>query len=230
MKTLIFPGLSSPNSRKYKDVYGLLIAEARKSFPNTEPEVILWSGQSNVGGRISGEFLVPTASTQASSRLRELHRQEVVIIARSSGCNVAAHCLANNSFDFVRKVVFWGPPPFWLYYDMFIHHAPENYAKAKETGVRIGKQIVSSAIPFESHLADIQCDLLVATGKEDQLCPPSYLRYLKSATEQRKRKLTFAVIDGCPHSVTYSSLGAQLFIAKIFGWLSKSRRTPRYAS
>lgn len=217
---LIFPGLSSPNCEKYIPVYQLIRDGAEKYMPNTMTDILCWPGQTNKDNQIKGEFSILNAVEYAREYLSQLADYDCMLIARSSGCNIATHLLSNNPPPNINKVVFWGPPPFWLYYDMFVINKKKNLQKAIETGLKVIDNVAPTAIPFEALFQKITCDLLIATGTLDIYCPPTYLSYLQSITTEKKN-LDFAVLNDCPHAVTPECAKANEFIETIFTWLIK---------
>jgi len=219
MNVLILPGLSSPNCSEYRAVYRPLLAEADRRFPDGHSVALSLPGQLTQEATIDGEFLIPRAVEYVKSYLNGYPRDEWALIARSSGCSVAARLLADWQQAPVKKAVFWGPPPFWLFWHMFVRHAEENFVKAEMTGVEITPSIAASAVPFESLVPEIRCPLLVCTGSEDEFCPPSYLSYLETVWA-KKDTLSFAIVEQCPHTVSEAHPSLSNYIDTIFGWLT----------
>ncbi len=218
MKLVIVPGLSSPNCRKYRPVYGLLLEEGARRLPGCRPEVTLLPGQTDSSGEAQGEFLMPEASARLRDMLEHHSSDDVVVIARSTGCNVVANVLAGWKSSPVRKAVLWGPTPFWLYYHMFVRNTDENYAHAEDTGVRVSCGIAASGIPFESLLHETEKRILICAGTRDEYCPPAYLDYLRVIFRD-KTNIEFEQVDGCAHSVTPDDTHRSQYADTIFGWL-----------
>lgn len=217
---VIFPGLSSPNCDQYVPVYELLTDGARQRLPHASVELLTWPGQLDSTRGMEGEFSIPTAVEYARAYLKKRSDCEYLLLARSSGCNVAASLLLGaESPANVGRVAFWGPPPYWLYYEMFVVNREQNLKKAEKTGVRISDDLVLSTPPFEALLQKIPQEVLLATGTLDEHCPPSYLNYLRK-TLPESEKLFFAVVDHCPHAVTSECKNADGFLDKVIGWLA----------
>lgn len=220
MKILIVPGLSSPNCAKYRPVYKLLEESACARFPGATVKTLVLPGQSNEKGEVSGEFLLPEASATVLDELSRCGCEGTVIIARSSGCNAVAHLLATHPECALPGVVLWGPPPFWLYYDMFVRDARVQVAEAAQNGVRITSRIAETATPFESILRCVTARTLICTGTMDELCPPQYAEYLKWLFRSCPH-IEFSGVP-TPHSVTNSTAGKDLYINAIMGWIAKT--------
>lgn len=198
MKLLIIPGLSSPYCEKQKRVYFPLLEEAKKRLPEIETKLVLLPGQNDERGIAEGEFLIPDACERIRSVLDS--GESYYLLARSSGCTVVAELLATWKDAPVKKVVFWGPPPFWLYHDMFASGEGPFFDKARETGVRITKKILVNCTPWESNIAKFSQRLLLATGEEDNFCPPSYIDYFVKAQAARTPAVEHDKVGkNCPH-------------------------------
>jgi hypothetical protein len=173
MKLLIIPGLSSPYCEQQRRVYFPLLEEANRRLPELQTELILLPGQIDEHGVAEGEFIMQDACEKVRSVLDG--SQDHCLVARSSGCTVVAELLATWKEAPVNKVVFWGPPPFWLYHDMFASGEGPFYEKACKTGVQITKKILVNCTPWESNISKFSQRLLLATGSEDVFCPPTYV-------------------------------------------------------
>jgi len=221
MKIIIVPGLSSPYCDQQKPVYGPLLNETSRLFPQARAEVILLPGQSDARGHTEGEFLIPEATGQLRSVIESEKTEEHFLIARSSGCTVVAELLATWKDAPVKKVVFWGPPPFLLYYDMFASGEGPFYEKAHKTGVQITKRILINCTPWESNIAKFSQRLLIATGSKDMFSPPSYLDYVFTLESLAHRIPTVEhnTVENCPHGVTPDMPCWTDYCQCILGWL-----------
>jgi len=218
MKVLIIPGLSSPNCEKYVTVYNPLKEETTGRIPNSTADILLLPGQEDREGAIKGEFSIPDASSVVRGVIEQCDDTQIALICRSTGCNVAAHLLAEWPDSPVQQAVFWGPPPFWLYYDMFVRNADTHYANAKDTGVRITEAIAQSATPFESLLKEVTCPIHICAGDEDPYCPPTYLAYL-DAIFAKQSNIQVTLVPGCEHSVRPGDASYDLYVDTVFGWI-----------
>jgi len=220
MKITIIPGLSSPNCDQYKAVYGPLLQEVVRRFPQANSEVVLLPGQLDASGCTEGEFLIPEAASRLRSVLETERSTEYFLIARSSGCNVVAELMSTWKDAPVKRIVFWGPPPYWLYFDMFAAGSGDYYEEALKTGVHLTTKIVQTSTPWESRLPSISCPVLLATGSQDTFCRPEYLDYIK-ASVPKQANFDFLTVRNCPHSVTPELPCWSDYCEAILGWLRK---------
>ena len=200
-------------------MYGPLLEEASRRFPRARSEVILLPGQGDPNGHVVGEFLIPEAATRLRSTLEAEKTNDHFLIARSSGCNVVAELLATWEGTSVKRVVFWGPPPFWLYCDMFGTGKGMFYDKCAKTWVHVTKNIVQTTAPWESRLPSISCPVRLATGDRDNFCRPEYLKYIRACVANKGNFDFPDAVVNCPHSVTPELPCWSDYCEALFGWL-----------
>jgi hypothetical protein len=223
-KLIIVPGLSSPNSKKHRPVYECLLEQASGRLPAAKSEVLLLPGQADPQGNITGEFSIPDAAGFLKKRIQECTEGAVMLLARSSGCDVVAEALRNSETrKRVSRIVLWGPPPFWLYYDMFtvegLHTKPLPQRK-DEDGLYPSSRIVPTAFPFETRLTELDDRTLIASGGKDEYSPPEYHKYLAWLCRKMNDKPKFEEVPDCPHSVTPQCQGWGKYCDVLFGWLN----------
>lgn len=220
MSMLILPGASGPFSAAYKPVYEPLIREAERRFPGTKIKCLSFPGQEDANGERNGELLIPDAATFAERYIRDQADPISTIIARSTGCSVAAMMMANWSDCPIRKAVFLGPPPFWIYWHLFIRHKAQSTARADSTGTTVTERLAQCATPYESLLPSAtNCRFLMCTGTQDEYCPPPYFDYLRMLWASNSN-IDFAVVQNCPHTVTASHPNWSDYVETIFGWIA----------
>ena len=219
MKLLIIPGLSSPYCEQQQRVYFPLLTEAKKRLPEIETKLVLLPGQNDERGIAEGEFFIPDACERIRSVLDS--GENYCLLARSSGCTVVAELLATWKEAPVNKVVFWGPPPFWLYHDMFASGEGPFYEKARKTGVQITKMILTNCTPWESNITKFSQRLLLATGAKDIFCPPAYIDYIVKTQAARIPSIEHAEVQDCPHGPTSDMPCWADYCQCVLGWLSE---------
>lgn len=99
----------------------------------------------------------------------------------------------------------WGPPPFWLVWQMFIRDFAENASIARDKGVQIGEDFFPSIEPVESLLQNVTTPTIVTSGSLDPYCSPSFLGYLKNIVMANKKVIVREPIKGAKHEVAMDS-------------------------
>jgi hypothetical protein len=218
MKIFIVPGLSSPHGEKYWPVYELLMQEAESRLPGCSAEVLHFAGHVDGAGQIEGELEIPPAAEELRQAVTGCGDDDVRLICRSTGCNIASQLLIDGGQDLIRKAVFWGPPPYWLYYHMFVRHLEKFLQKGRDSGSHISRHMAPSAPAFESLLQEIDTEVLVCAGTEDEYCPPTYMQYLEWVLE-KSANISFAAVPECGHGVDRDSPNVDLYLDTVLGWL-----------
>lgn len=239
---LIFPGGGSPNNSLYHDVYQLLYDEAKKiGYENIS--VLSWPGHSNAQNEFPSALTMSGAMKVASARVRE---QEATarpfdILARSFGTVVAVSCVREENpvrnspqiltedFEVVavtmkqkrpdglERLILWGPPPYWVMWELFERDFCANEKKNRDKGLRVSLEFFSGLPPFEALLKDITVETTVATGREDPHCTPEFHGYLKAMYGGGNRIRFPEPVVGCKHEVTADNPNWGKYIVALFG-------------
>ncbi len=208
MKLVIFPGGGSPGNPKYASVYRLLEQEANK-FGYTDTDTsLLWPGHEN-----KGILTLDGALQIANIKLDELEAScdQYDILARSFGCYVAVKIALDKKPKALCKIMLWGPPPYWLMWDMWYRDIEKQKNKAAEKGLKVDEKLFPSLVPIEWMLPQTSYETVVATGAKDPYVSHAYLRYLESLVEERKsdkicQSIKFKdAVPGAVHEVTEDS-------------------------
>jgi len=105
----------------------------------------------------------------------------------------------------------WGPPPYWLMWDMWCRDIEEHKVKAAKKGLLVDEKLFPSVVPIEWMLPQITYETVVATGTQDPYVSHAYLCYLESLVQERKsNKVCQSIIfkdavPGAVHEVTEDS-------------------------
>lgn len=207
MKLVIFPGGGSPGNAKYASVYRLLEQEARNYGYDSIDCSLQWPGHEN-----QGVLTLEGALQLAHNKLDELEAgpDKYDILARSFGCYVALK-IALEKPKKLRKIMLWGPPPYWLMWDMWCRDIEKQKGKAAEKGLSVDEKLFPSVVPIEWMLPQISYETIVATGSQDPYVSYAYLRYLESLVQERKsdkncQSIKFKdAVPGAVHEVTEDS-------------------------
>ncbi len=208
MKLVIFPGGGSPGNPKYASVYSLLEHEAKKFGYTSTYSSLQWSGHEN-----KGVLTLDGALQIAHAKLDELEADsdKYDILARSFGCYVALNIALDKKPKGLRKIILWGPPPYWLMWEMWCKLLETWKPKAFEKGLSVDEKLFPSVEPIEWMLPQISYETVVATGTQDSYVSQAYLRYLESLVQERKSdKICQSIIFkdavlGAVHEVTEDS-------------------------
>lgn len=214
MKLVIFPGSGSPDHPKYKSVYRLLEHTAPTHGYTTVVSSLRWPGHN-----LQGILTLDGAMDVAQGKIHDLESdsESYDLLARSFGCYVALKIALKVKPKMLRKIILWGPPPYWLIWEMFCRDLEGddkkkgNKQKATEKGVALDNALLPSIEPIESMLAQMTYETVVATGGQDPYVSPAYLNYLESIVQQRKsaefcQSICFKdAVIGAVHEVTEDS-------------------------
>ncbi len=98
----------------------------------------------------------------------------------------------------------WGPPPYWLAWQMFVRDIAQNQIVAKKKGLKVDSTFHATLKPIESLIGGVAISTIVATGTKDPYCTPTFIEYLRSIVEVSKNKfVTFQpAVPDAPHEVT----------------------------
>lgn len=192
---LIFPGGGSPHNERYASVYRLL-DRLGKSHGYTCIETLVWPGHT------SGSVLtLDGALSTAQSRLDEIEAAgtDYCVLARSFGCIVALAACTGR--EHLKKLILWGPPPYWLLWEMFSRDFDRNREITLSKGTYIDKSFFPSLHPVESMLKDVVCETIVATGAADPYVPQFFLDYLASLARDTSKVRFKPAVCGASHEV-----------------------------
>lgn len=201
MKLAVFPGMGSPDSDLYGRVYRLL-SDRASDFGYKEVDLIRWPGHN-----LKGTLTLKAASEVAADKIK-VFTTKYDILARSFGCYVALKVALDMSPRLLRKIILWGPPPYWLAWEMFVRDISTNCSRAKANGTFVDDSLFPSLEPIESMLASVSYDTTVATGAQDPYAPESFLKYLEAIVGRRPsskfcQSIRFKeAVPGALHEVT----------------------------
>lgn len=183
MILLVFPGGGSPTTPQYASVYRLLEqAGAAYGYARVDTSV-RWPGHD-----LKGLLTLNGALDVASQKLDEIEAdgENYDLLARSFGCFVALRLALNRQSTLLRKIVLWGPPPYWLMWEMFVQDLNKKWKqKSKEKELAVDDTLFPSLEPVESLLPKITYETVVTTGDQDPYVPKSYLDYLGAIVRER---------------------------------------------
>lgn len=183
MKLIIFPGGGSPGNPKYASVYRLLELEAKNYGYTSTDSSLRWPGHDKNG------FLTQDGALQVANATLvklEARSDKYDILARSFGCHVALKIALDKKPKGLRKIILWGPPPYWLMWDMWCKDIEKHKGTAAEKGLTVDKNLFPSIVPIDWMLPQIPYETVVATGAQDPYVSHAYLRYLESLVQERK--------------------------------------------
>ncbi|MFB6198400.1 MAG: alpha/beta fold hydrolase, partial [Halobacteriaceae archaeon] len=202
MKLLVFPGGGNPSHQKYQSAYRLFKNEAPR-YGYDEIDVSLrWPGHFTADVNHGEELTFDAGVSTALDYLREHEQQDerFDIVARSFGTLVSAQCAVDIRFEKLRKLILWGAPPFWLFWEMWVRDLDRSRKEGLAKGIQIGESFFSTLVPFEELIQELSYPVLVAGGSEDDFSPPAFRKYLKSLVSE-KQNVVFDNVDGASHVV-----------------------------
>lgn len=205
MKLVIFPGGGSPGNPKYASVYRLLEQEAKNYAYDSTDCSLQWPGHEK-NGIITLDVAVQVANAKISGLEDDLEKYD--ILARSFGCYVALKIALDKKPKGLRKIMLWGPPPYWLMWDMWCRDIEEQKVKAAGKGLGVDSTLFPTIVPIEWMLPQMHYETVVATGTQDPYVSYAYLRYLESLVQERKsdkicQSIKFKdAVPGAVHEVT----------------------------
>lgn len=205
MKLVILPGAGNPDSMLYSKVYGLLAEQApRFGYCGVETRV-RWPGHTT-GPRDSGpalSFHGAVAAAEAVLAAHEVARQPYDLLARSFGTYVALKATMVPSLQGLRRVILWGPPPFWRMWEILVRDIATTKEVAVTKGVRIDESLFADLEPVESLLQHTVRTVIIATGTLDAYATPAFHSYLSQLAIGSRSNLVFrSPVNGAGHEVT----------------------------
>ncbi len=214
---VVFPGMGNPDNSFYRKVYFLIENEALKLGFKEVDISIRWPGHINEKRESVGTLLFDEAINCALSKIRELedNNKNYTLLGRSFGAIVACYCALSAKLKGLKKIILWGPPPYWLLWKMFKKDLMSNSKIAIDKGLMISETFFSSAIPIETLLPLLNYPITIATGTEDTYSPPAFLEYLRSLTGN-KTNVYFKLVTGAIHEMTYDSPAWEEYVEILF--------------
>jgi pimeloyl-ACP methyl ester carboxylesterase len=199
---LIFPGTGDPSSLLYEKVYGLIELLAVAEGYSSVDRSVRWPGHQSSG--ISGTLSVAAAAETARALIRryEESAQSYDILARSFGCFVALLAMEQSKVNNCRRIVLWGPPPYWKLWELWVRDIALNATKGTEKGVLFDGSLFSSVVPIESLLPRVQRRTTVAYGTRDRFFPISFVAYLRALSSDNPLVENFCPVAEADHEVT----------------------------
>ena len=203
MKLVVFPGGGSPTFAPYREVYEL-IADAAPSYGYSKIDLSLrWPAHRGEDGEFQASLTLDNAMAVVSTKIEEIDQEAEPfdILARSFGTFLAAKCSIDLAPKHLRRIILWGPLPFWRMWIKFVRDITENAAVAFSKGLLVDAGYFPSLVPFEALLGDLRHPAVIATGSNDEYSSSAFLSYLSSLTDD-KDNIHYRVVGGAPHEVT----------------------------
>lgn len=187
MKLIVIPGTGCPDNKKYASVYRFLEHAASGYGYSSADNSLRWPGHNQPGQNHCGVMTLDGALEVAKKKTEQLENgtENYDFLARSFGCYVALKIAQDLQPRLLRKIILWGPPPYWLVWEMFSRDIEKNSQVAKDKGTTVDSTLFPSIVPLESMLPDVRYQTIVATGDHDPYVPVSYLEYLESIVKKR---------------------------------------------
>ena len=205
MNLLILPGAGNPDSPLYAKVYSLISCEAKKYGYRSVFTDLRWPGHTTDHEYFSSKSISLPRSVQAARRrIDKLPKGAFTILGRFFGSIVALKLAKTlTTTDRVpSRLILWGPPPYWLLWEMFVRDFLKNKAIAKSKGLKVDRDYHTSIEPVESMLKEVHLPTVVAAGTADQYCTPAFLDYLRALTAQNQFVKIRTSVPGATHEVT----------------------------
>lgn len=209
MKLLVFKGVSNSDDPKYESVYRLIETRAKKYGYTDVDTSLRWPGHSPGGDVVTLDGAVRVAYGKLEKL--EASRDEYAILARSFGCYVALKLACDKKPKWLRKIILWGPPPYWLMWKMWCQDIKTWKSKVAEQQTFVDDMLFPSLEPLECILPEMRYETVVAVGDQDPYVSHAYLCYLESLVQERRSKdycqsIRFKdAVPGAVHSVTEDS-------------------------
>jgi esterase/lipase len=197
---IILPGGGDPANSIYRNVYDLIIDSVEKVGFSGKIYCLKWPGHCSYS---DAYLTLETAVDTAMASIAANEKDDIVLLGRSFGCAVALKCIKmlpkqNN----VKKIILWGPTPYWLLWEMFKRDLKTNAEKALKKGLRVNETYFPSVEPIESLIKDVNIPTIIATGSKDPYCTPNFLSYLGSIVKDNKNIIIKPIVEGATHEVT----------------------------
>lgn len=203
MKLIILPGGGSPDNELYSKVYNLLATEAINYGHEYVDTSFRWPGHANTTGIVSGTLTLDGAMKVVVSKLQEYEDKSIEydLLGRSFGTIVATKYAIDYKPKGLRKIILWGPPPYWLLWQMFVRDVVTNSKTAQDKGLYLDDTFFPSITPIESMIPLLENHTVIATGSKDPYSSPAYINYLWNCVSH-KTNFSFRIVEGAIHEVT----------------------------
>lgn len=205
MKMVIFPGGGSPDNPTYASVYRLLERAARERNYTLVDASLRWPGHNHQGMlTLDGALMI----AEGRIDVLDAESENYDILARSFGCIVALRLALKKQPKRLRRIILWGPPPYWWIWEKFCRDIGDTKKELAEKGLSVDESFFPTCVPLEFMLPAILYETVVVTGDQDPNVPQAYLEYLKSIVMERKSRkhcqsIRFKeVVLGAVHEVT----------------------------
>lgn len=178
-------------------------------------------GQLGSAGNQAGTLSLQTARERLDQEIRDITNDSSTtlrIVAFSFGCTAALSSLNGDAGPGVHESILIGPIPFWFSWQVFRRGAGREQL-GKSTNMADDQVFFDELVPVESLLARVRSSLVIAAGKNDQYCAPSYLGYLERFSKEKKLPgVRFAPpIPGCGHTPKPNMPGWRDFVEIALG-------------
>jgi hypothetical protein len=203
MKLVVFPGAADPFSA-YRDVYDLLKEQAE--MRGIEFVLENYPGHDSFDDRSYLSVKETVKTINASIIKLEEDKEPYIVLCRSFGCHCFIEILRSNELNptFLTKLILWGLHPYYILYRELVKDFSELERRAKEKGVRIGRELFNEVYPPELAISEISKELpfniYITSGDKDELYPEHFRRLLRDINEN-PRILFPERICGLGHSV-----------------------------
>ncbi len=205
MRLIIFPGVGNPEQPKYKSVYRLLESAAQDRGYKSVDTTLRWPGQ-NLNGKLTLEGAVAVAQEMIHSL--EVNGQRYDFLARSFGCYVALKIALDKQPNHLRRIILWGPPPYWLMWEMWCRDIESNRQLVTKNNFNLDESFFSTLVPLECILPEMRYEIVLAVGDQDPYVSPVYFGYIEAICRDRIssehcQSLSFRpAVQGAVHEVT----------------------------
>lgn len=203
---IVFPGAGCPDSPLYTSVFALIRSAAPRFGYDRVNASVRWPGHHGQSGSLTLDGALKVARRELSEI--EKNRVPYDILARSFGCYVAITIALKMRPKNLRKIILWGPLPFWGMWEYWKRDLAANRKKGMKKGVTVDHRLFPSLAPLESMLPTLPYEVVIATGDQDDDVPGSYLTYLAAIVRKRRgsthsHPIRFKkAVRGAAHEVT----------------------------
>ncbi len=205
-EALVLPGVGSPESLLYQDVYGLLSDGARSR--GILLRCLKYKGHGHLAdGAVSGQITLPGVAAAIAEDVRG-SKPGSMLICRSFGCllpgYLALKCTVNLAT--FERIVFWGPVPAFELWNLFGTRCrvAKTSVEAEHKGSRVDPDFYESLLPIEmSCKALVGTQVIFAVGTCDKHTTPEFANYLAATVRKAgNTDVSVRIVDGAPHEVT----------------------------
>jgi hypothetical protein len=181
MKLVIIPGAGDP-FKTYTDVYDLIKTEAiKRGF--SDVIIINFYGHYSFDGESVLNIKKTISLLVNKLQIIEEQKESYIILCKSYGCMPFIEILKtiNIDFKFLKKVIFWAPSPYYIWYDYL--KSSFNIKDYNDRCVRVDHNLFDEIYPFELSINQIpettNFDIVITSGDLDNDYPESFHNTLK---------------------------------------------------